>query len=365
VDRLCERIGKWTPEQIEEADKNQVMHNFMMNTRFLFQGETLVICNSSHCPVPARLSSVGPAGAGEKPRLIIPYEGDQNMKYSNGNLEELFVKIEPLSPETTTFEKLQEEFDKLQKNCISNQPPDYSLANDFMRGITAIKELKDQEATPGDLLEWMAISVNDRDRHRKYLKQVEKGIGTIEKAKQKHIMELQRARIELGQALKFSKTLDLPGKIKEQGQKCSARAKFEKVSKDLLSVSDFGRENAGKAGVSFAPQMSKTLAQLKKEGILLSVDEWLSGVERVGGTVRFTFIQNDTGINMTVSVTRLKAGKSISNNVKQVRITEDQMRELRRKEDGSVVGFPQGDHKPIVQFECSRFMAMLHKMSVA
>lgn len=365
VDSLCEHIGRWTPEQIEEAEQNQVMHNFIMNTRFLFQGETLVICNSSHCPVPARLSSAGPAGAGEKPKLIITYEGDQNMKYSHGNLEELFYKIEPLSPETTTFLQLQEEFDKLKQSCISNQPPDYALANAFGKGITAISELKNQEATPVDLLEWMAISVNERDRHRRYLRQVEKGIGTIENAMKRHLDELQKARVELGQAMEFSKFLELPDKIVVQGQKCGAKPRFDTVSRLLHGLQDFGRETAGnKAGVSYAPQMTKTLAQLKKEGVCLSVDDWLSGVERVGGTVKFTFIQSDTGLSMTVSVSRVKNGKSISNNVKQVRITEDQMRELRRKEDGSVVGLPPGDQKPLVQFEASRFMAMLHKMNV-
>merc|ERR1719215_1220696 len=93
------------------------------------------------------------------------------MKYSHGNLEDLFYKIDPLKPEIQLFEQLQNEFDRMQKACTTMQPPDYSLANDFMRGINAIAELKNQEASEQDLLEWMAIAVNDRDRHRKYLKQ--------------------------------------------------------------------------------------------------------------------------------------------------------------------------------------------------
>jgi len=234
-----------------------------------------------------------------------------------------------------------------------------------MKGINAILELKNQEATTEDLLEWMANSVNERDRHRKYLKQVEKGMRTIVEAKERHQKELEQAKTELGQAIHFSKTLVLPQEILDKAKSYGSRARFETVAKQLGNGEDFGRTMVGtQAGVSYSPQMSKTMMQLKKEGILHSVDEWLSGVDRVGGTVRFTFIQADTGINMTVSVSRVKAGKTVSNNVKQVHITEDQLRELRRKEDGSIVGLPQGDHKPIVQFECARFMAMLHKMTV-
>eukprot|EP00971_Amphidinium_carterae_P038135 749572-Amphidinium_carterae.1 len=55
VERLCMKIGHWdeAAQKIETTEDH--LHNFMMNTRFLFQDKVFTICSQSVCPMPPRL----------------------------------------------------------------------------------------------------------------------------------------------------------------------------------------------------------------------------------------------------------------------------------------------------------------------
>jgi len=359
VERLCTNIGTWTEDDIQAAEKEPSTHNFLMNTRFIFQDKDVVICNSSRCPVPPRLSAAfaGGAGAGEsESRLVATFAGDSNSKFSGGAfLQELLCEIPALV--STTFDDIKDEMEKFHKDAMNKQPPNFALAKNLKQGIETITNLQACEATPLDVLEWMADAVTQRDRHKRYLEQVHTGIDSIRKANNRNTKLLREAESELTQALKFSRNLALPPVMVQMGRSQGKNCKFETVSKNLSDLKDFGRK--GVKGTSYNPMISKSLLELRKERVVEWVDPWLDQVEQAGGTAQFTFILTEAGLDLTVSVIRSKAVKS---NLHQMKISEEKLREMRQAERGSVVELPVGE-KPIVKFVSTQLVAFLAKMA--
>jgi len=358
VDRLCEKIGEWTAEEIQAAEKNEHMHNFIMNTRFLLKESNVVICSASRCPVPPRLSAHLHSSE-EDSMLVAQFTGDPGTKYSGGQLlEELLYELGPIRG--TTFDDLTEELKKMLNECEGKSPPDYTMAHRLSQGISTIAELKKLEATPTDLLEWMVSCLADRDRHSIYLEQVHNGIESIDMKCREFYSDLEEAKQELRQALHFSRTLHLPQQMVKQGRAQGVRLKLDVVAGRTDDGEDFGRKKV--QGCSYAPMVTESLVHLKKEHIITKVSPWLDHMDQAGTHVHFTFALMNNGLDMTVTVSRTKGWKVIKSNVKQLRISEEKFRELRRAQEGAVVELPE-EGEPLVVFASSKLVMMLAKIA--
>jgi len=360
VDRLCELIGEWSEEAIRAAEANPTIHNLTINTRFLFQEKRMVICGTSKCPVPPRLCA-GEGEEGERSSssmLLAPFRVNQNSKYSScRSLEELFHELDPL--ESDTFDRLIKELHQKQEDYKGKS--NFSFAQRLGEGIQTVETLKHMGATERDLLEWIANSVNERDRRRRYLEEVKREIASISWAAKRHAREMIEAEEELEQALDMCRNVRLPKSFKEHGNEAGKRLMFDKLSKQLESIPDLSRK--GLLNCSYSPMITKSLQQLRRENIVKEVDEQLQGVERSGGSVQITFILVDSGVDITVSVSRVKAGRTVRNNVTYLKITEERLRDLRRAQEETVVGLPAD--RPLVKFFSANLVAMLYKLSIS
>mmetsp|Transcript_63218 Transcript_63218/g.147257 ORF Transcript_63218/g.147257 Transcript_63218/m.147257 type:complete len:161 (-) Transcript_63218:478-960(-) len=160
----------------------------------------------------------------------------------------------------------------------------------------------------------------------------------------------------------MSRKLSLPEKIKKQGKDAGKRLMFQKAEKMLDGVTDLGRKKL--KDCTFSPMITKSLQQLKREHVVKEVARELEDLERSGGSsVHITFIIVDTGVDITVSISRTKAGRTTTQNVKYLKLTEERLRDLRRNDAECLVGLPAD--KPLVQFMSSPLNAMLHKLTTS
>merc|ERR1711964_532346 len=100
VEHLCQQIGDWPSDVMSKAEQNEQVHNFTMKSRFLLEGEDMMIDKTSQCPVPKRLSAstVGGKGAEEEPTLIAQYKSE-DQDNPRRVLEDLFRELDPLTSE--------------------------------------------------------------------------------------------------------------------------------------------------------------------------------------------------------------------------------------------------------------------------
>merc|ERR1712113_989373 len=103
---------------------------------------------------------------------------------------------------------------------------------------------------------------------------------------------------------------------------------------------DFRRQ--GIAGCSWIPMTMRPLARLRRDLVVVGISPWLMQVEAAKAAIQFTFCY-DGGVDITVSIGRRKRGRLVMSNVKQIRISEEKLMELRRSEAGSEIELPLKD----------------------
>merc|ERR1719247_1158576 len=99
------------------------------------------------------------------------------------------------------------------------------MSNRLDKGMKKIDELRAVEAHTEDVLSFMADGLSARDKHRKYLAQVADGKNKITDAKNKYMLENERALVEIKECLVFSMDLKLP-EIMVEATEGSASLKF-------------------------------------------------------------------------------------------------------------------------------------------
>jgi len=344
VCHLCNLIGAFSAEEISQAQADEGIHNFVMNTRFLFKEKIVTICTTSQCPVPPRLSAIG-VNQAQSATLVATFTGDDN---PHRLLEDLLRDIDSLQS-SATFDELKAELEKmLAQSMGSKTQPNYNLAHQISEVLTHIEEVRIVKGTDA-LMEEMVRSIMLRDRHRHYLEMVQTGIESIRQAKQRHAALLKEAESEIAWATAISQSFQLPKKLTQAAG--STALSFATAAQRLQKQ---GGGRTAIMGLSYGPTMTYTLHKLKKDHVVVGCP----GLEQVEQHVQLTFYVLDDGLDITVSVRKRHNGRTVQNTVKQLKVSEAKLRELGYCEAGATTDMPIGGQAKLV-FECSNFVALV------
>lgn len=320
VEELCNKIGQWDAKMMEEASKNEQLHNFVMNSRFLFKFKSMVICKTSHCPVPPVLSAVG-ASTSEEVEVVTRYI-PEDPHDPRRVLEELFRDLPEIN--VTNFQEMAEEFDRLMKKYSTGSPPDFDMTNRLSVGLEKLQELQTVEAHAEDVLQFMSDGLTARDKHRQYLQEVFKGKEVIAIAQKHYQDQMKSAAGELKAALRFSMDLQLPEKYTSHG----SVLKFMEVNAKIVKLRSFDPATMP-AGCSYAPSAAYMFSKLKKDKIFISCD---SVAPEMHKKLQFTFRTTNSGeLDVIVNIVQ---GKAL-NQVSRFKITADEVQAMKKMEKGA------------------------------
>lgn len=358
VDRLCEMIGEWKAEQITAEEKGRdAIHNFTINTRWLFQEKRMVICPTSRCPVPPRFSTTSSEDGGNfEGEFLMRSYIDKSKYYDQISvIESLFYELDPLT--STTFDNLSTEMRQKQNECRAKS--NFELAERLARGIKGIEELKTVGCSPGEFLQWMGDAASERMMRKRYLEDVKREISSIRWAEKRHARELVEAETQLQGALNMSRNLSIPKTIAHQAKDAGLRLKLDMVSKQMKQVDEISRKEI--KNCSYSPMVTKTLQQLKRERIVQSVDPWLESVERNGGQVNLTFTLTEKGATVVIAIARQQYWRTVRSNVRYLQISSERLKDIQRSSEDDLMDLPEDN--PLLKVLSVNLGSMLHKLA--
>lgn len=324
VEELVQKIGNWDDNMIQAAEKNEKLHNFVVSSRFLFHTKAMVICKTSHCPVPPILSAGGGAGGSEGVEVVtryIPEDSNDPRRV----LEELFRDLPEIHVQN--FAEMQEEFTKLMKRYSSANPPDFDMTNRLSTGLEKLQELQTVEAHAEDVLQFMSDGLTARDKHRQYLREVLEGKVVIAEAQKQYNKELELAAQQLAAMTRFSMDLQLPEKFVEQSAAHSSSLKFNEVNARIRKLRSFDPA-AMPEGCSYSPSAQYMFTKLQKDKCFVSCD---AVAKEMLKKLQFTFrCTANGGVDVIVNIVQ---GKAL-NQVSRFKITADDVQAMKRMEKG-------------------------------
>jgi hypothetical protein len=251
------------------------------------------------------------------------------------------------------FEGLKKDLEKMVETCTKKQPPNFTLAHRLTQGLEKIQELRNIESTPSDVLRTMSRAVIDRDLHRIYLDQVREGIGQIEVAQNKWRKELDFAVADLKAALSFSMKLTLPKQIQEKGKEIGLR--FQSASKYIERMNEVSRQDMG--GCSYVPMRSYTLKHMVQQNI---VKEVLGELKTFQARAELTFTLREDGVGVQIIV---QPKKDTKKTLKNMKIPNEKIRELRRASEEDEMELPIGDSAPMLIMASAKLTVVLSNLS--
>eukprot|EP00746_Dinoflagellata_sp_MGD_P127786 gnl/MRDRNA2_/MRDRNA2_62284_c0_seq1.p1 gnl/MRDRNA2_/MRDRNA2_62284_c0~~gnl/MRDRNA2_/MRDRNA2_62284_c0_seq1.p1 ORF type:complete len:1029 (+),score=232.41 gnl/MRDRNA2_/MRDRNA2_62284_c0_seq1:461-3088(+) len=334
VEELIAKIGNWDDAMVQEAEKNNQLHNFVMNSRFLFHTKAMVICKTSHCPVPPALSAGG-AVKGEGTVEVVNSYIPEDPNDPRCVLEELFRDLPEIH--VTNFVEMQEEFSKMMKKYSSSNPPDFDMTNRLSVGLEKLQELQTVEAHAEDVLQFMSDGLTARDKHRQYLKEVLDGKQVISAAQQAYNNEIKSAAVQLHSMTRFSMDLQLPETLVERSQHANASLKFTEVNAKIRKLRSFDPASMPE-GCSYAPSAAYMFSKLKKDKTLISCEAVAPEMLK---KLQFTFRSTASGgVDVIVNIVQ---GKAL-NQVSRFKISAEEIQQMKRMEKGaeSTIGAGHG-----------------------
>jgi len=356
VEEITKHIGRFSAEEIREAEDKEQLHNFRMNSRFLFTDKTMTICKTSNCPVPPRLSASYSSGSAE-PTYVAVYQ-PESFDNPRRALEGLFRDLDPLS--STSFKEMKDEFEKLMTHYSNATPANYEMTNLLATGVQKIVDLINVEAQPEEVMSFLAESLAKRNEHREYLEQVDKGKFEIEKWEKEYNQQSQRASLELKQCLMRSMDLNLPGKFGMIEREHSVQFKFSSAVKKKFRFGDLNPKEMPE-GCSYQPTCTYTLSRLKKDRVVRELKVKAEDSARMEKYCQLIFhIQNEGSVHVTIGMVGPSGstkGKSIQT-MKRHRIDATQLADLRRAGHDDI--FPLD---PIV-FESKALAELITKLAL-
>jgi len=324
VAELCKQIPLWEPHQIEAAERQDKLHVFQIKTRFLFDEKKMVICDSSNCPVPPRMSSVVLDPDLQFGDLVKPLmEGDTRFKL----LETVLVESKSDFQSVTSLKALKAELEK-ELSTMTN----YSVSHQLTISLERIQELITLDAGVDDILTPIKCCLDARKKHLGYLRDLEKGLRSVKKAQRAHARALQEAEEMQAAINNFTRVLKPPKRLKEAADQCNKQLRLEVVHETVTRFEEFGRSPAIK-DLSFSPIITYTLKKLTKQKVVVSQSPQLDKQE-----VKISFLLANGGAEITVLVKRNGSDKIL----KQFALTEDKLRSLRKADEDATLELPEG-----------------------
>eukprot|EP00403_Amphidinium_massartii_P007363 CAMPEP_0178384882 /NCGR_PEP_ID=MMETSP0689_2-20121128/7746_1 /TAXON_ID=160604 /ORGANISM="Amphidinium massartii, Strain CS-259" /LENGTH=1356 /DNA_ID=CAMNT_0020005147 /DNA_START=51 /DNA_END=4117 /DNA_ORIENTATION=+ len=349
VERLTKEIGPWDEKLIHQIHENEEhLHNFTMNTRFLFEEKAFTICSQSLCPMPPRLC----AKSDTSDRVLMRY-GDQNKhKDRHFELMQILTEIDRLKPTIVKMSDLKEELEAQQSAYKANKASrNFDMAKKLLAGINAINALQSMEANEANLFAFIATSVLERDLHRAYLQDIERGIQSILEVQETHWKKLKRAEIDMAGALEASLSCKVPDRFIKAAQNMSVptRLDLQRVNAKIKDLGEYKREK--QPTFAFCPTATYSLDFLMKRNIVVSVEGVFQKLRQDKVQLIFSFMPDSTlEISCCVFHRKRKVqisrvfdsvlrhgsphggyiGRSNQNIVAVIKLSQQQLKELQR-----------------------------------
>jgi alpha-tubulin suppressor-like RCC1 family protein len=343
----CQSIGEWPKEVIDEVcseDSGQnVIENFVINSRFLLDKRNtnpekqLVVCRTSSVPMPPRFC-VG------TPSLIKQCVMDQPDSMSK-IIEDLFRDIDDIK--ANTWSDLLKELELQEKAAKAKNPPNFVLAHKITEGMKKVEELISVDFVPADLLNEMGDKLMQRQKHKDYLDQVQKGLHRIKKAKMEHAQAVSAAKTQMKQMAEFMTSLQLPGQIKEAAQEAGGgKLYLDGVRQQMVNLRYNRREKL--TNCTFSPQATLPLPKLMKDNVVKSITESVA-TQRVYKQVEVTLaLAMDGGLDLSI---QRKQGKQ-TYMLSEFKLTANQLGQLKKAEEGTEMDLPNKDEMIIKVDPC-------------
>jgi len=322
VSELVSKIPFWDPDLIVETSRNNHLHNFEMNTRFLITEEVpeAIVCPTSKVVMPRRLCATG--GLGSARGSFNVFQADDNSDDPRRVLENLFKVLDPLN--ATNFEEMRKEVEELKERYKTEASQvNYEMMQQLEKGTATIGELLNVQAHPEDVIEFMSQNLIDRDRHSKYLHQIEIGVGTIENAMVTYKENLTKWKRELQQALERSRDLSLPQKLVTAAGVVDLS--FAKVQKLAKRGKKFDSKQIEELELSFTPMQTFALKTLEKKNVVVEIMSTFDDPSIKKNTKITVKATVEGGVDMIVILCQ---GQH-QNIVKTLQVDEEQLQQMK------------------------------------
>lgn len=342
VAKLCKTIKDWSPSEIKEAREENNFHVFQINTRFLFTEGKLVICNSSKCAVPPRMSSVTLAEGESFGELVETLQLDDTRFLV---FENVFIAAKDF-----TSKRLRDLKVELENELSTVQGQDFGIAHKLSICLEKIQELLALRADSDELIEPMKACLDARRAYLAYLTDLETGLNQVERAQARHRRELAQVTKEMERISEFSLSLRIPKKLSEAAERSGKPLRIATAQATISRLQEFGRSTAVK-NLSYSPMVTHSLKHLKNIRVVVSHNIDKSCKER---DIYLNFHLSNGGVEITVLVRR-NGGDRI---IEQVGLVEERLRDLRKADDdateklGATVPF-------LVEFNSSQLVKLL------
>lgn len=339
VEALLQDLPEWKEEDIIMGESVcDMSHNLSWDRRFLFR-EPYVLCPTSHCLVPQRLTAVGAIA-----KAITSFQAEGSGDNPRKVLENMLRILGPIKAKD--FDEMKLEFEQLLYE-ERNKTQDYQKMQDLQKGIRMVDDMLNVEANTEDVLQRISQNLLQRDIHYGYLRQIAMGLTEVVKVKEAYFKKLRKLSSELKQALDFSLDLELPKPFKG-----FPNLAFNAVVRhqQTFGKDKFKPKEMHELGCINQAIATYTVKSLKKRKVLLEVHPPFKVMES----------------KMSITIRALKAGGvelvanivqgSHQNAVATLNISEDKLIEMKRGEDNVPMELGNPGEDPFLTCLSSNFL---------
>eukprot|EP00445_Apocalathium_hangoei_P021928 CAMPEP_0203894498 /NCGR_PEP_ID=MMETSP0359-20131031/37451_1 /ASSEMBLY_ACC=CAM_ASM_000338 /TAXON_ID=268821 /ORGANISM="Scrippsiella Hangoei, Strain SHTV-5" /LENGTH=1453 /DNA_ID=CAMNT_0050816805 /DNA_START=47 /DNA_END=4405 /DNA_ORIENTATION=+ len=344
-------IKEFSIQEVRNAKENDVLHVFRMESRFLLKDLRLTVCPSAGCPVPPATSTeplMPGQNFGNLVKKFDPVEEQSSV------FEEIFIEATCIL-QSTTFVSLKKEFEDELENVVKpgTASANIVLAHRLTTGLEKLAEFIELDTQEEELLDAFDAVLANRRNYCSYLNQLELGVRSVDKAKEKHDKCLEEAMRKYEGANKFSLTLQLPPTLLKVAQEEGVTLRLEGAADKIANREEFSRSEKVR-GMSNNPVATHPLKKLLSKKVVI---ECLIPAEPKD--VRVTFHLMNGGVDITILLRR----KSTECVMKRISISEERLRTLKKAEEGETVGFPT--EEPLLKFSIAKLIELIADTAAA
>jgi len=338
-------IKEFSIQEVKNAKENDVLHVFRLDSRFMLEDLRLTLCPSAGCPVPPATST----------ELLMPGQKFGNLvkkfdpvEEQSRVFEEIFIEA-TRTLQSTTFVSLKKEFEHELQTIIKSSTAcaNIGVAHRLTTGLEILTEFIELDTQEEELLDAFDAVLANRWRYCSYLNQLELGVRSVNKAKEKHVECLEEAMRRYEGANKFSLTLQLPPKLLKVAQEEGLSLRLEGAADKIANREEFSRSEKVR-GMSNNPVATHPLKKLLSKKVVI---ECLIPAEPKD--VRVTFHLMNGGVDITILLRR----KSTECIMKRISISEERLRTLKKAEEGETVGVPT--EEPLLKFSIAKLIELI------
>ncbi|CAJ1397561.1 unnamed protein product [Effrenium voratum] len=328
LDMCVKSVPEWEKEAVAIAERYEVTLNFTLDTRYMIDNQDILLCLQSSCPLPSWACS-----AKASQRLVF-IEDEAAGNAQGAFFESLFRRCQPI--ESKDFARLRNEFKTRRQQLAAggHEEGDLQMINDLDTAVQQINELIDVGAEPKQLLDLMVDRVQGRQRQFRYLEVTDRHLKAVLARQQEYMKDLRQQKAELKGAVEFSLALKLPNTLSKACSVYGTTPSFTNIQKKVESVpSLIPAKDIADIGCSYIPMATFSIAQLKKQKVLVEVCPPFSAMQKM---MEITFKKQD---EQAVEITASVAQGGNKNIVKKILLEPSKLNELRAAKSDATADF--------------------------